>query len=116
MINIIFGMPGVNCAVIGCGSCRRTKGIGIFKLPSSKDDKHKRWRDEWLGELKKTREVDKDFRRQINEDKVYTCEKHFKDEEIEICKYFLINRACSSVTINIAFEARASALCCTIRC
>ena len=39
MINIIFGMPGVNCAVIGCGSCRRTKGIGIFKLPSAKDDK-----------------------------------------------------------------------------
>ena len=63
-------MPGVNCAVIGCGSCRRTKGIGIFKLPSAKDDKHKRWRDEWVGELKKTREVDKDFRRKINKDKV----------------------------------------------
>ena len=56
--------------------------------------------------------MDKD----VNEDKVYGCEKHFKDEVIEICKYFLINRACSSVTINIAFEARASALCCTIRC
>ena len=54
-------MPGVNCALIGCGSCRRTKGIGIFKLPSAKDDKHKRWRGEWVGELKKTREVDKDF-------------------------------------------------------
>ena len=65
MINIIFGMPGVNCAVVGCGSCRGTKGIGIFKLPSAKDDKHKRWRDEWVGELKKTREVDKDFRRKI---------------------------------------------------
>ena len=38
MINIIFGMPGVNCAVIGCGSCRRTKGIGIFKLAPAKDD------------------------------------------------------------------------------
>ena len=50
------------------------------------------------------------FRRQINEDKVYTCEKHFKDEEIEICKYFLINRASISVTINIAFKARASTL------
>ena len=62
--------------------------------------------------------MDKDFRRKINEDKVCACEKHFKDEVIEICKYFLINRACSSVimTINIAFEARASALCCTIRC
>ena len=58
----------------------------------------------------------KDFRRKINEDKVYACEKHFKDEVIEICKYFLINRSCSSVTINIAFEASASALCCTIRC
>ena len=116
VINIISGMPGVNFAVIGCGSCRRTKGIGIFKLPSAKDDKHKRWRDEWVGELKKTREVNKDFRRKINEDKVYSCEKHFKDKVIEICKYFLINRACSSVTINIAFEARASALCCTIRC
>ena len=88
MINIIFGMPGVNCAVVGCGSCRGTKGIGIFKLPSAKDDKHKRWRDEWVGELKKTREVDEDFRRKINEDKVYACEKHFKDEVIEICKYF----------------------------
>ena len=40
MINIIFGMPGVDCAVVGCGSCRGTKGIGIFKLPSAKDDKH----------------------------------------------------------------------------
>ena len=53
MINIISGMPGVNCAVIGCGSCRRTKGIGIFKLPSAKDDKHKRWRDEWLENSRK---------------------------------------------------------------
>ncbi|XP_044168034.1 uncharacterized protein LOC122952044 isoform X2 [Acropora millepora] len=77
-------MPGVNCAVIGCGSCRRTKGIGIFKLAPAKDDKHKRWRDEWVGELKKTREVDKDFRQKINEDKVYAFEKHFKDEMIEI--------------------------------
>ena len=87
----------------------------IYESPPG-DDKHKRWRDEWVGELKKTREVDKDFRQKINEDKVYACEKHFKDEMIEICKYFLINRACSSVTINIAFEARASALCSTIRC
>ena len=114
MKNIICGMPCVNCAVVGCGSCGGTKGIGIFKLPSAKDDKNKRWRDEWV--KKKTREVDKDFRRKINEDKVYACEKHFNDEVIEICKYFLINRSCSSVTINIAFEARASALCCTVRC
>ena len=37
--------------------------------------------------------------------KSYSCEKHFKDEVIEICKYFLINRACSSVTINICIRS-----------
>lgn len=68
----------------GCGSCRRTKGIGIFKLPLAKDENHKRWRNEWLGVLKKTREMDKDFKRQIDEDKLYTCEKHFLSEDIEI--------------------------------
>ena len=34
-------------------------------MPLPKDDVHRRWRDEWLGELKKTREIDQDFRRQI---------------------------------------------------
>ena len=86
-------MPSVNCTVFGCGSCRRTKGIEIFKLPSAKDEKHKRWRDEWLGELKKTRELDEDFRRQINQENVFTCEKHFYLKDIEICKCFLINLA-----------------------
>ena len=80
-------MPGVNCSVHDCGSCRRTKGIGIFKVPLAKDDAHKRWRDEWLGEIKKTREMDQDFRRKINDDKMYTCEKHFDLEDIEICNY-----------------------------
>ena len=65
-------MPGRNCAVIGCGSCRRTKGIGIFKLPLASDEIQKKWRDEWLAELKKTREVDQDFREQIKRDTVYT--------------------------------------------
>ena len=50
---VYWAMPGVNCSVYGCGSCRRTKGIGIFKVPLPKDDAHRRWRDEWLGELKK---------------------------------------------------------------
>ena len=48
-------MPGENCAVFGCGSCRRTKGIGIWKLPLAKDEAHEKWREEWLGEIKKTR-------------------------------------------------------------
>jgi len=83
-------MPGRNCAVIGCDACRRTKGIGIFKLPLASNEIQKKWRDEWLDELKKTREVHEDLREQIKRDTVYTCEKHFAPEDIEICKYSVI--------------------------
>ncbi|CAB3993280.1 Transposable element P transposase, partial [Paramuricea clavata] len=78
-------MPGDNCAVMGCRMCRRTKGIGIFKLPAPKNDEYKAWRSQWLNELTKTRVIDKNFRAQIDNDKVFTCEKHFK-EDIETYK------------------------------
>ena len=44
-------MPDVNLSVYDYGTCRRTKGI--FRVPLAKDDAHRRWRDEWLGEIKK---------------------------------------------------------------
>ena len=74
-------MSGVNCAIVGCGTSRRTKGIGIFKLPAAKNDKYKRWREEWLSEITKARVIDKGFREKILNDTVYTCEKHFKTED-----------------------------------
>ena len=49
--------------------------------------KLRKWRDEWLGEIKKTREMDQNFREQLKSDRIYTCEKHFAPEDIEICKY-----------------------------
>ena len=79
-------MPGVNCAVFGCGTCRRTKGIGIFKLPAPKNDEYISWRKAWLSELTKSRVVDNDFKQKILQDTVFTCEKHFKTEDVEICK------------------------------
>ena len=79
-------MPGENCAVFGCGSCRRTKGLGIFKLPSPKDQEHKTWRGAWLSEITKAREKNSEFQRLIDNDSVFTCEKHFKPDDIEICK------------------------------
>ena len=83
----IYVMPGVNCSVFSCGSCKRTKGMGIWKLPLAKDEAHGKWRDEWLGEIKKTREMDQNFREQLKNDRIYTCERHFAPEDIEICKY-----------------------------
>ena len=54
------------------------------------DEAHRKWRDEWLGEIKKTREMDQNFREQVRSDKIYTCEKHFAPEDIETCKYMSI--------------------------
>lgn len=39
-------------------------------------------REDWLNILTKTRVVDPDFRRQIEEDTVYTCQEHFTVEDI----------------------------------
>ena len=83
-------MPGANCATVGCGTSRRTKGIGIFKLPAAKNDKYKKWREGWVSEITKTRVIDNAFRQKILNDTVYACEKHFKAEDIELCKYKLI--------------------------
>jgi len=38
----VIPMPGDNCAVFGCGSSRRTKGIGIWKLPAPRNDEYKK--------------------------------------------------------------------------
>ena len=73
-------MPGDNCSVYGCGSCRRHKGIGIFKLPKENDDN--KWRDEWLGEITKTRTVDKSFKEKIDKNLVFTC---FLEVDILTC-------------------------------
>ena len=64
--------------MFGCGTSRTTKGVGIWKLPNAKDEDHKKWREDWLGEITKTREVYRD--------KVFTCEKNFHCEDIEACK------------------------------
>ena len=79
-------MPGENCAILGCGSCRRTKGIGIWKLPAPKDEAHKKWRGEWLQQITRSRDLDRPFRELLAKDRVFTFEKHFEAEDIEICK------------------------------
>lgn len=79
-------MPGDNCAVVGCDSSRIIKGIGVWKLPAPRNAEYKKWRDDWSNELTKTREIDENFKCLISNDRVHTCEKHFRREDIEICK------------------------------
>ena len=71
-------MPDKYCCFVGCGSCRWHKGIGIFKLPPKSTDQNHQvkllsdsWRSAWLTEISRYRNV-------------YTCEKHFNPEDIEI--------------------------------
>ena len=96
-------MPGENCAVFGYGSCRRMKGIGIWKLPSAKDEAHSTWRKEWLGEIKKMKDLDQNFKELIENDRVFTCEKHFAAEDIEICKYSFSNSVDLRFYLNFDF-------------
>ena len=69
-------MPGENCAILGCGSCRRTKDIGIWKLPAPKDEAHKKWRDEWLQQITRSRDLDRLFKELLAKDRVFTCENY----------------------------------------
>ena len=61
-------MPGDNCS-----------GFWLWhvpdderKLPSAQNAEYKKWREEWLSEITKTRVIDKDFQKQIDSDKVLT--------------------------------------------
>lgn len=81
-------MPGANCCVVGCGVSRRSKGVGIFKVPKAINENHKKWRDDWLAIIMKTRVVDSSFKQQIGNDTVFTCERHFKEDDIDICECF----------------------------
>ena len=79
-------MPGENCAILGCGSRRRTIGIGKWKVPAPKDEAHKKWRAEWLQQITRSTDMDRHLKELLAKDRVFTCEKHFEPEDIEICK------------------------------
>lgn len=46
--------------------------------------------------------MDQNFREQSKSDAIYTCEKHFAPEDIEICKYMFVNLF--SLNCRICFE------------
>lgn len=77
-------MPGSNCSISGCGTCRRGQNpYGIFKVPvpKSDDDFHNTWRDELIKIICKDREKTDKLQKQIDESRLHICEKHFKDEQ-----------------------------------
>ena len=82
-------MPGENCAIYGCSSSRRNKGISLWKLPTPNTDFNKKWRADLLNIVLKDRVMDSNLKRQIETDRIYICELHFGQDQLYICKYFL---------------------------
>ena len=83
-------MPGANCSIKGCSTFRRTKGISIFKIHKASNVSQEEWRNELVNVITRDREVDQDFRRQIKEDRLHICRRHFNTDNMYHCKYFIL--------------------------
>ena len=87
-------MPGANCSIPSCGSCRNDKTkenivgekFGIFKVPSATE--HPKWHAEFLKAINKDRVVTPKFKEKLAKKTVWVCERHFKEEQIYRCEYF----------------------------
>ena len=80
-------MPGSNCSVFNCGTSRRQKNVAIFSLPSNPN--HAEWRKQILHCISRDRQIDADFKRQLDKNNVHICQKHFDESQFETCKTFI---------------------------
>ena len=75
-------MPGSNCSVFGCGTCRNPGDIGIFKIPAPKHEFHTKRRNDLLAVVTRDRVLDENLKKQIKNNNVSICEKHFNSDQI----------------------------------
>ena len=54
---------------------REASAYGI-QLPAPKDEAHKKWRDEWLQQITRSRDLDRLFKELLAKDRVFTCENY----------------------------------------
>lgn len=79
-------MPGDNCSIYGCGTSRskKYKGVGIFKIPSGVDSFNTKWREQLLNIVTRDRVIDAGLQLQITSKRIFICQKHFRDDQINI--------------------------------
>ena len=75
-------MPGANCSIYGCGTSRRNKETPIFKVTNRKDEFSLNWRQKLVDVVAKDRVVDVSLRKQINNNNLYICGKHFSANQL----------------------------------
>ena len=77
-------MPGENCSILGCGTCRNQSTWSIFKIPTKKQEK---WRSEVLKVILRYREKDASLRGRVESGKLYVCKRHYKSDMVVQCKH-----------------------------
>ena len=75
-------MPGANCALLQCGTCRRHK-LSIFKIPNREGYFYEEWRTKILNVLIKYRVKDNKLKEKIKAGTVYIYKRHFQETDIE---------------------------------
>ena len=77
-------MPGANCSIESCHTSRRQKykGISIFKIPSATNDSKAEWREKLINVITLDRTVDASLRKQIEDDNLHICERHFAEDQL----------------------------------
>ena len=85
-------MVGSNCSIYGCSNSRnKTKGLGIFRIPTKDDEYSKNWRNTFVQIITKDRLVDDELRQQLVKRSLYICEIYYREDKINRCKFFLFN-------------------------
>ena len=75
-------MPGANCSIYGCSASRRHKGVSIFKVPASNDSFNTSWRENLIAIIPKDGIEDLSLKTQIENKRLFICEKHYLPEMI----------------------------------
>ena len=76
-------MPGDNCSIYVGSVSRRShyKGISLFKVPSGEGKFEASWRQKLIAVITKDRVIDGPLRARINNKKLFTCQRHFAEDQ-----------------------------------
>ena len=85
-------MVGSHCSIDGCSnSSNKTKGLGIFLIPTKDDEYNKNWSHTLVQIITKDRVVDNQLREQITKRSLFICELHYREDQINRCKFSIFS-------------------------
>ena len=80
-------MPGENCAILGCNSFRRKKGMAIFSVPTGNYDWSNNCRKNIINVVTLDYLVKTTMKDRIGKNNIYMYEKHFPEVQLLRCKH-----------------------------